>query len=527
LPINVMSNQQLPDFLDLPDLASAQVGGAVLACSDEFFAPKENLIRAGEARWIEGKYTDRGKWMDGWESRRRRAPGYDWAILRLGLPGVIHGVVVDTSHFRGNYPAACSIEACSLPGNTDMAAIHGDDVIWREILSRSELQGNTRNRFAVDPTERVTHVRLNIYPDGGVARLRVHGQATPAWDELDARGGRIDLAAIEHGGQVLACSDEFFGRGQNLIMPGLARSMAEGWETRRRRGEGYDWVIVRLGARGVIDRAEIDTSHFLGNAPGWCSLEVCATDHGLDYLTGPDCPWQILLPRIALQPGTRHMFADELAATDLATHARLNIYPDGGVARLRLFGLSARSRRLLRAMVRLAARGSDDFHADMLSCCGSSAWARAMLASRPFADVMDLERTSDRVWAGLDRGDWLEAFAAHPRIGENRAGGERSAAWSRGEQSRVTDAGADVLEELAAGNQEYHARFGYTFIVCATGKSAETMLQILRQRLENQPDHEIVVAAEEQRKITRLRLRKLLSAITQAGEAGEASEETP
>jgi allantoicase len=342
--------------------------------------------------------------------------------------------------------------------------------------------------------------------------LRVHGQATPAWDELDARGGRIDLAAIEHGGQVLACSDEFFGRRQNLIMPGLARNMGEGWETRRRRGEGDDWVIVKLGTRGVIDSAEIDTSHFLGNAPGWCSLEVCATDRGLHYLQGPDCPWQPLLPRIALQPNTRHTFARELVGTDVASHARLHIYPDGGVARLRLIGFTERSRQLLRAMITLDTRADDDFHADMLSCCGSSAWARAMTAARPFADLMDLERVSDRVWAGLERVDWLEAFAAHPRIGQDSkdGGGERSVAWSRGEQSRVKDAGAEVLEQLAAGNREYHDRFGHTFIVFATGKSAEAMLQILRQRLNNSSDEELAIAAEEQRKITRLRLRKLL-----------------
>lgn len=151
------------EFTHLIDLACERLGGAVLEANDEFFAEKENLIRDAAPVWREGEYTDRGKWMDGWETRRRREPGYDWAVVQLALPGSIHGFVVDTAFFTGNYPEACSIEARDGDGD------------WYEVLSRRPLEGNTKNFFALDPTRRVTHVRLNIYPDGGVARFRAFG----------------------------------------------------------------------------------------------------------------------------------------------------------------------------------------------------------------------------------------------------------------------------------------------------------------------------------------------------------------
>lgn len=316
----------MTDFTDLTDLAAERLGGAVLAANDEFFAPKENLLKTAEAVFREGEYTDVGKWMDGWETRRRREPGYDWAIVRLGLPGIPRGVVVDTRHFRGNYPESCSIEACAVDGYPAPAELAGAD--WTEILPLSPLQGDSRNAFPIQQdVGRVTYLRLNIYPDGGVARLRVHGEVVPDWERL-ARRGEIDLAGAENGGQVLACSDMFFGNRHNLILPGPSLGMHDGWETKRRRGPGHDWAIVKLGHRGRLDRAEVDTSHFKGNAPGSCTLEGC---------DGDLADWREILPRTPLRPHTRHLF-DELAAAGPFTHVRLNIYPDGGVARLRLFG---------------------------------------------------------------------------------------------------------------------------------------------------------------------------------------------
>jgi allantoicase len=313
-------------FVDLVDLASERLGAAVLAANDEFFAAKENLIKRGPAVWREGEYTERGKWMDGWETRRRRDDGdHDWCLVRLGVRGIPRGVDVDTSFFRGNYPESCAIDACDAAGLPTIDALARER--WREIVPRSALTGDAHNLIASDGAAPATHLRLRIFPDGGVARLRVYGEVVADWDRLRARGD-VDLAAAEHGGVVVACSDMFFGSRHNLIMPGDATHMGDGWETKRRRGPGHDWTIVRLGAAGAIRRAEVDTRHFKGNAPGACSLEGSRDERD----------WKDLLPRTALQPDTRHLFEDELQPIGDVTHVRLNIFPDGGVARLRLFG---------------------------------------------------------------------------------------------------------------------------------------------------------------------------------------------
>ena len=323
------------EFTDLIDLASEKLGGAVLFANDDFFARKENLIRAAEPVWKEGLYTDDGKWMDGWETRRRRSPRlddkFDWCIIRLGMPGEIIGVVVDTAFFRGNYPSHCSIEACSADGNATVDELAGED--WKEILAISELKGDSKNPFEIGGSGRVTHLGFKIYPDGGVARLRVFGNVLPDWDALRERDSEIDLAAAENGGDVPLASDMFFGHRHNLIMPGTARDMSDGWESQRRRGPGHDWCIVKLGTRGTLTRAEVDTAFFKGNYPESCSLEGGVSEGGdLNKIK-----WRELLPEMKLQGHTRHRF-DDLEDLGPITHVRFNIYPDGGVSRLRLFG---------------------------------------------------------------------------------------------------------------------------------------------------------------------------------------------
>jgi allantoicase len=497
----------MTDFTDLVDLAAERVGGAVLGANDEFFAPKENLLKAGEAVWIEGKYTDVGKWMDGWETRRRREPGHDWCLVRLGLPGVPRGVVVDTSHFRGNYPESCSLEACAVDGHPAPEELM--TAAWTEILPLSPLEGNAKNRFALEGSGgRVTHLRFNIFPDGGVARLRVYGEVAPDWTRLLRRGSEIDLAGVENGGVVLSCSDMFFGNRHNLILPGPSLGMYDGWETRRRRGPGHDWAIVKLGMRAAIHRAEVDTSHFKGNAPGSCSLEACdAADASPEHLAQPAYKgWREILPQTALLPHTQHLF-DELAAAGPFTHARLNIYPDGGVARLRLFGKVS-------ALDRLNAVSAAAAAALLRPCCGARAWAHRLAESRPFRDLSDLREASDRIWWDLEREDWLEAFAAHPRIGEKppeKAREERAGRWSEQEQAGVRGVPPEILEKLNEANYLYQQKFGHIFIICATGKGPAEMLESLRERLANDPDTELRVAAWEQHRITNLRLEKLLS----------------
>jgi allantoicase len=328
------------NFTDLIDLASEKVGGAVLIANDDFFAPKENLVRASDPVFIEGKYTDRGKWMDGWESRRRRTPGFDWCIVRLGLAGIVRGVVVDTSFFRGNYPEHCSLDGAAFEGLPAEAELLDESVQWAPLLPQVALAGDSRNPFAIEYAKRITHLRFRIYPDGGVARLRVYGEVVPDWERLQRAGGHIDLAAAENGALVLSCSDMFFGHRHNLIMPGRAADMSDGWETKRRRGPGYDWAIIKLARPGHIQSIEVDTSHFKGNFPESCSLEACnVADHA--DLSNPSLAWTNVLTRTKLQAHTRHYFDRELTNPGVVSHLRFNIFPDGGVSRLRVYGTLA------------------------------------------------------------------------------------------------------------------------------------------------------------------------------------------
>jgi allantoicase len=295
--------------------------------------------------WLPDKYTEFGKWRDGWETRRRRTPGYDWCIVKLGLPGIIRGVVVDTANFMGNYPEQCELEACAIDGDPELAKLEHSTTRWRSLLPKSQLAGDTPNRFEISHADRVTHLRFKIYPDGGVARLRVHGEVTPDWVSIERKGGEIDLAAVEHGGWVIASSDMFFGSRNHLIQPGRSTGMHDGWETRRRRGPGHDWCVVRLGAAGTIRRIEVDTAFFKGNFPEGCQLEVCNAPRDMtDPASLGALPWQEILARTKLKADSLHVYEKEILDVEAVTHARFHIYPDGGVARLRLFGTLAQRR---------------------------------------------------------------------------------------------------------------------------------------------------------------------------------------
>ena len=319
-------------FTTLPDLAAERLGGSVVVANDEFFAPKENLIKPNPPQWREGKFTSRGKWMDGWETRRRRAPGNDWVIVKLGLPGSIHGIEIDTKYFTGNFPESASIDTCCVDGDPSANRLTSEEIIWEPLLPKVPLKGDSLNLFAVEGRMRVTHLRLNIFPDGGVARLRVHGEVMPAEDVFRSDKD-IDLGAIENGGLVVSCSDMHYGNPGNLILPGRSTHMGDGWETKRRRGPGHDWAIVRLARRGTINRVKLDTDHFKGNAPGSAMLEWC--DAGATF-DGASVQWNVLVPEVPIHADARHRWENLNGGP--ATHVRLNIYPDGGVARLRLFG---------------------------------------------------------------------------------------------------------------------------------------------------------------------------------------------
>jgi allantoicase len=337
-------------FAGLVDLAGAALGGAVVGVSDDFFAAAENMLLPGRARFDPERYTERGKWMDGWESRRKRGPGHDWCIVRLGVPGRVYAFDVDTAHFMGNHPAFAAIEGLEAPHDAPLDDLQRRG--WRVLLPQCPLGPGAQNLFAAEPGEAVTHVRLSIFPDGGVARFRVFGRVVPgaADPEIDDRShaegapGLFDLGALKNGATALACSDARFGGMNNLILPGRARHMGEGWETRRARAadHGRDWIVVKLARRGTLRLVEIDTSHYKGNYPERASLEgidaagARRPDLISDLIRSAD--WTPILPESPLRADHRHFYRGEIAAHRPVTHVRLNVFPDGGVSRLRLWG---------------------------------------------------------------------------------------------------------------------------------------------------------------------------------------------
>lgn len=334
-----MENIQ-PSFTKLIDLAAERLGGKALLCSDDFFAEKENLLKPGRGIFIPDKYTDRGKWMDGWESRRKRTPGHDWCIIQLATSGKIHGVDIDTNHFLGNHPPYASIDACYInpDGNIDFEK-ESPVTLWKEILPKSPLKAGSQNFYPVTDQGIYTHLRLNIYPDGGVARLKVYGEVFKDWNVVNAED-TIDLAAALNGAKSILCNDMFFSHMDNLIMPGRGVNMGDGWETKRNRTpNNRDWVIVRLAHKGIIEKILIDTCHFKGNYPDSCLLEGARLSLKDEIkLHTSDIKWTTILPQVKLSADHEHYFEIEIAAREPVTHVRLSIFPDGGISRMRLWG---------------------------------------------------------------------------------------------------------------------------------------------------------------------------------------------
>lgn len=491
-------------FAGLIDLASAARGGRAVVASDDFFASKDNLVAPEPPTFDPDAYTERGKLMDGWESRRRRTPGHDWCVIELGLPGVVRGLDIDTAFFLGNHPPYAAVDGCYAPG-ADAEALR-DRVEWVSLVAEVPLRRGAHNIVAVADDRTWTHLRLHALPDGGVARLRAYGTPTA----VDHVSGEIDLAALAHGGQAVACSDMFFSPASNLLEAGVSTFMGGGWETRRSRPPGSDFAIVALGRPGRIREVVVETHHFKGNYPDRCAI---------DGLYWPDAPPSMLVQSTAwapiaaarLGPDARHVLDVDDAGP--WTHVRLRIVPDGGVSRLRVLGTPTGARPDDALLDAIDGMSDDAFRHAMLRCCGAQRWADAMVAGRPYRSRTHLLGEAERVWWRLGERDWREAFAHHPQIGTDLAAlRERfgaAADWSAGEQSGVAGADDETLGALAAGNKAYLERFGYIFIVCASGKSAAEMLALLRARLDNPPAAEVRIAAGQQAEITALRLEKL------------------
>ncbi len=319
-----------PQLQTLTNLADTRIGAKVFECSDDFFADAQRMLQFAAPVFVEDKFDNHGKWMDGWETRRKRHAGYDWAIVQLGMAGTIQALDIDTTFFSGNYPASASVEACYAPqGNLKQAE-------WQPLLANSILGPSQHHLFEVSSDAVYTHVRLNIFPDGGVARFRVYGEVKI---QATDHQGTLDLLALENGGRVIAYSDAHFGHPRNLINPGRGINMGDGWETKRRRAPGFDWCILALGQAGQIEKIDIDTAHFKGNYPAEVSIQAVYIEDATDPQLIPQSMfWPFLLEAQPMQMDQIHSFIEQILKHDKISHIRVNMIPDGGISRIRLWG---------------------------------------------------------------------------------------------------------------------------------------------------------------------------------------------
>ncbi|ENV47202.1 allantoicase [Acinetobacter brisouii CIP 110357] len=322
---------ELPTHLThLTNLADARIGAKIMDCSDEFFAEAKRMLNADAPIFIEDKFDDHGKWMDGWETRRKRHAGYDWCIVKLGVAGKIYGLDIDTTFFTGNYPASAALEACYAPDD------QLDQAEWHSLLPNSVLGSSQHHIFDISSDQVFTHIRLNIFPDGGIARLRVYGEVQIQLKDHDQI---LDLLALENGGRVIAYSDAHYGHPRNLINPGRGVNMGDGWETKRRRTPGFDWCVLALGQAGLIEKIEIDTAHFKGNFPAQVSIQAVYVQDATDPQLIPQSMfWPFLLEAQDMQMNHVHSYINEVLAHEKISHIRINMIPDGGISRIRLWG---------------------------------------------------------------------------------------------------------------------------------------------------------------------------------------------
>jgi len=325
---------QLPLFaIGSIDLASQRLGSEVIFATDDFFADKSRLLKVEEPIFIPDKYDHHGKWMDGWESKRRRIPGNDYCIIRLGTKGSISGVNINTKYFTGNHPPQGSLEATFSSKDPD------EGTKWIEILPISSINADSDNFFPISSEAPFNYLRLNIFPDGGVARLRVYGMPIGEWKSSDPNGLQ-ELSAVINGGNIVGFNDAHYGDPWVILAPGRGKNMGDGWETRRRREPGNDWIVVSLGTPGIVERIELDTAHFKGNYPDRCSVQGALLKNAKtkEMLTD-NCNWQEIMGQKKLEMDKIHNFeGTEINKIGEVSHVRLNIFPDGGVSRFRVFG---------------------------------------------------------------------------------------------------------------------------------------------------------------------------------------------
>ena len=317
----------------LVNLASPKMGTKILAFSDDFFGEVTRMLNDKDPIFIEDKYDNHGKWMDGWESKRRRDGGNDWAILKLGSSGIISKIEIDTSYFTGNFPPFFSLEG--IYSETEP----NKDSNWKSLIAKTNLVGDCKNNFEINLKEKFNFVRLQIFPDGGVARIRLFGEVKYNWDRFNNEE-IIELSSLKLGGSILAYNNAHYGDVSALLSEGRGKTMGDGWETRRRREPGNDWIIIKLAHKGNIEKIEIDTAHFKGNYPDRASIQAISIDKNIttkDLIQSSE-NWDVILDETKLTADNIHEYEINSNSKAEATHIRLNIYPDGGVSRLRIFG---------------------------------------------------------------------------------------------------------------------------------------------------------------------------------------------
>ena len=316
----------------LIDLAQSRLGSKIVYKTDEFFAPAKRIINPWPPIFKKGVFDKHGKWMDGWETRRKRDKGHDYLILKLGKPGKINKVDIDTSYFSGNQPSKISLEACfskkKLPSNNSK---------WITIIKKKSTKANSHHFFYIKNKSIFTHIKLNIYPDGGIARIRIYGSM-----QTKKKFGKkiINLTSVLNGATPIACNNEHFGRAENILAPGTGKNMGDGWETRRSRGKNFDWLIIKCAAAGKISKIQIDTHHFKGNYPDKCSLQAAHLNTRVSgkAIVKKSRKWKLLLNKVKLHPHKKHNFQNKLMKNKKVNYIKINIFPDGGISRIRAFG---------------------------------------------------------------------------------------------------------------------------------------------------------------------------------------------
>lgn len=485
---------------DFIDLASARLRGHVLAVSSEIGESAARLLQSScPAPLFEG--NQRGKETDdAWFTRRRST--HEWAIVRLGVPGLVRELVVGTRGVGTDCPASAWIEGCVAPHGALADELDG----WVELVPPTPLKGDHRNRFQVISRQRFTHLRLNLSSDGAISRFRVLGQALPGWMATGRSfPSHLDLAATNNGAIVVSTSATALGRADNLISPATARDERDVWVTERRRDPGSSLAVIRLAGPGSIRTAVVDTEHLHEHAAPSCSLQ------GARGWEEPDeSDWFEILPAQRLLPDTEHVFADELAEHEEVHWVRLNLHPDGGISRLRLWGEISPKGMVDSRLAYLNACGEPELHEIFLAVCHSERFAAELREMAPFENVADLQKKGATAWSRCREKDWRESLAGHPRIGQRAGGSDLASRWSRGEQSKAATPDEAVKAELASRQADYEEKFGFIFLICASGRSSGEILAALNERMDQTPERELQTVAEELAKIIHLRLEKLL-----------------